>query len=77
MVSAILFSFSIKRSNETKVNGPIASQIIMLDFFFKFHIESYTRIGPGVDYPKTVDYILERNLMTCKPTKTAAFTFNR
>ena len=30
IVSAIPVSFSIKRSSETKINGPIASQIIML-----------------------------------------------
>ena len=30
IVPAIPVSFSIKRSNETKINGPIASQIIML-----------------------------------------------
>ena len=38
---------------------------------FLAHIESYPRIGHAVDYPKTVDYILERNLMKYQHTKTA------
>ena len=61
IVSAIPLYFIIKPSNETKTNGPIASQITCFDFLSP--IESYTRIGPVVDYPETVDYILERNLM--------------
>ena len=33
-------------------------------------------IGPGVDYPKTDDYILERNLKKCQQTKTGVLTVN-
>ena len=29
-----------------------------------------------MDYPKTVDYILERNLMKCQQTKMAVLSFN-
>ena len=62
---------------EKKINGQIhlASQIIMPFFYYFFlsHIESYTRIGPVVDYPKTVDYIWERTLIKYQQTKTAVF----
>ena len=44
-------------------------------FDFLVHIESYTNIGPVLDYPKTVDYILERNLMKFQHIEMAIFTF--
>ena len=34
-------------------------------------IDSYTRIGSAVDYSKTIDYILERNLMKYQQSKMA------
>ena len=72
IVSAIPISFSIKRSNDTKINNLSNNHVLI---FFLSYIESYMRIGPVVDYPKTVDHILERNLMKCQQTKTAIFTF--
>ena len=75
IMSAVPVYFSLKRSNETKINGPMTCQIIMLCcVFFLSRIELYTRLGPVLNYPKTVDYILERNLMKCQPTKTDVFT---
>ena len=44
--------------------------------FFLSHFESYMRIGPVVNYPETVDYILERNFMNCQQTKMAVITLN-
>ena len=59
----IVPALSIKRSDEKTINLPKASIILMICFFFKSHIESYTCNVPVVYYQNTVDYILERNPM--------------